>query len=254
MSPLFASVRAIYFDLDDTLCAYWDACKIGLRLAFADAGPREISVDDWIRYWAEAFREFAPTLKKTDWYAVYLVDAEPTRTEQMRRTLALAGIEDQPMASALSERYAHFRDANLALFPEALEVLESLHPRYPLGLITNGPADVQRQEINTLKVGRFFNPILIEGEMGEGKPNVGVMRRAESEIGFSGAEILFVGNSYGHDIFPAIQYGWRTAWVRRPSDVPPSSGPEPAKPESLPDGAPAPDAEISDLRELLSLL
>jgi putative hydrolase of the HAD superfamily len=30
MPPDFSQVRAVYFDLDDTLCAYWDASKIAL--------------------------------------------------------------------------------------------------------------------------------------------------------------------------------------------------------------------------------
>lgn len=31
---MLSGVKAIYFDLDDTLCAYWDACKQGLRETF----------------------------------------------------------------------------------------------------------------------------------------------------------------------------------------------------------------------------
>ena len=38
MAP-FAEVRAVFFDLDDTLCGYWDACKIALRETFAEHGP-----------------------------------------------------------------------------------------------------------------------------------------------------------------------------------------------------------------------
>jgi FMN phosphatase YigB (HAD superfamily) len=63
--------------------------------------------------------------------------------------------------------------------------------------------------------------------------------------------VLFVGNSYGHDIRPAIAAGWRTAWIRRPSDVPPSVKGLESKPEELPTGAPKPNMIVTDLRDLL---
>jgi putative hydrolase of the HAD superfamily len=65
--------------------------------------------------------------------------------------------------------------------------------------------------------------------------------------------MLFVGNSYGHDVRPAIEVGWKTVWVRRPSDVPPSAG-KAATPEEPPKDAPAPNAIVSDLATLKELL
>ncbi|HRF58283.1 MAG TPA: HAD family hydrolase [Fimbriimonadaceae bacterium] len=245
------AVRVVFFDLDDTLCGYWEAAKVGLRKAFEEAGPSGIDAETMVRHWATAFREFAPTLKETGWYKTYLKTGEPTRTEQMRRTLLVAGIDDAAMARGLGDAYAEHRNDALELFPEALEVLEALRDRgYPLGLITNGPGDIQRQELETLGIEDRFSIILIEGEQGLGKPNPEVFLRAEERSGAKGAEILFVGNSYAHDIRPALAAGWRAIWVRRPTDVPPSG----SHPEERPADLPAPTAEVSDLREVLELL
>jgi FMN phosphatase YigB (HAD superfamily) len=139
-------------------------------------------------------------------------------------------------------------------FEDAVAVLECLRERFSLGLITNGPADVQRQEIETLGIGHYFDCVLIEGEMGEGKPHQSVFRRAEQCFEVSGTEILFVGNSYAHDIRPAIDAGWRTAWIRRPTDIPPSAGPGGSAVEAKPEDAPEPDVTIGELRELKPLL
>ena len=103
-----------------------------------------------------------------------------------------------------------------------------------------------------MKIGHYFDHVLIEGELGVGKPHPTVMRRAEEVVGCRGAEILFVGNSYAHDMIPAVEIGWRTAWIRRPSDVPPSS--KSGKPEEKPVDGPEPDLTMSDLRELLPAL
>ena len=146
------------------------------------------------------------------------------------------------------------RDGALALFEETPEVLEALHGRYPLGLITNGPADIQRMEIATLGLERFFDHILIEGEMGEGKPRPSVFRHAESLMGVCASEILFVGNSYAHDVAPALEAGWHAIWVRRATDVPPSAGPGSSEPERLPEGGAEPDAVVGNLRDVLPML
>jgi putative hydrolase of the HAD superfamily len=253
-SQAFSSVRAIYFDLDDTLCGYWDACKEGIRRTFEKHGPKHIPVEESIQHWAAAFREFSPTLKKTGWYETYLKNGEPTRTEQMRLTLQRMGIDDQDLARDLSQTYLEERDRCLELFPHAETVLKNLYGRYPLGLITNGPADIQRMEIATLNIEKYFQHIFIEGEQGEGKPLASVFERAARAVGLTPDQLLFVGNSFAHDMAPAIQFGWRTIWVRRESDVPPSAGPEAAKPEEPPKGATMPDAIIHDLDELLRLL
>lgn len=248
--PHFEGVRAIYFDLDDTLCGYWDASNLGLRQAFERLGPEGFTVEEMVGFWAEAFRGFAPNLKNTPWYAIYLKTAEPTRTELMRRALLLAGIADDDLAHRLGQEYMSLRDKNLKLFPDAWGVLTQLKARYPLGLITNGPADVQRQEIATVGIEPFFGPIFIEGEVGIGKPSQEVFQRAADAMGISPSELLMVGNSYGHDIAPALKYGWKAVWTRRASDIPPSQ----TSVEELPDGAAMPDAIIQHLSELLPLL
>lgn len=246
----FQNVKAIYFDLDDTLCAYWHAAKHGLRRAFDDHPEHGFTNDELLAAWAVAFREFVETIGKTHWYEKYRTSGEITRVELMRRTLERLGNYDEDLAQRLSNTYAVERHAALELFPEAVEVLEALKPHYPLGLITNGPADIQRQEIQVLNIGPYFTHIFIEGEIGFGKPDPRVMEMAREAVSLEPAEILFVGNSYHHDVVPAQEAGWLTAWIRRESDVSPSS--RSGKPDELPEGATPPDLTINDLRELLA--
>ncbi len=244
----FPDVKVIFFDLDDTICAYWNAAKAGLKRAFEDHAEHGIPSDQLLQAWAVSFVEFVETIGKTHWYQKYLESGDLTRAELMRRMLERVGIYDESLALQMSQTYYVERHAALELFPEAWEALETLQKSYSMGLITNGPTDIQRQEIQTLNIGPFFDHIFIEGEMGMGKPNPEVLALAHKAAGVEPAEILFVGNSYKHDMVPAMEAGWRTAWIRRDSDVPPSS--RTGKPEELPEGAAAPDLTITDLREL----
>jgi len=248
------NIKIIFFDLDDTLCGYWEASKIALRRAFDMHGPEGHTVEEMVQHWAATFREFSPGLKRTGWYEGYLKKGEPTRTEQMRLTLKRVGIDDEDQARRLSDSYAEERNLNLQLFADALQVLEKLKQCFTLGLITNGPADVQRQEIATLGIAHYFKHIYIEGEMGRGKPLPEVFEMIRQEVGVPPEQIVFVGNSYAHDVKPALEAGWHAIWVRRPTDVPPSMVGHRSEPESLPPGAPQPDATIEHLAELLPVL
>jgi putative hydrolase of the HAD superfamily len=109
-------------------------------------------------------------------------------------------------------------------------------------------------EVATLDLEQFFDPILIEGEMGEGKPKPAVFKRAAELMNCEPSELLMVGNSYNHDVLPALVAGWKAIWIRRPSDVPPSTEHVDSKPEERPHDMPEPDAVINDLRSLLPLL
>ncbi len=251
--PALSGVRAVCFDLDDTLCAYWEAARAGLRRALEGHSATRGRVEEMEEHWAAAFRDFYPRLRPEGWYEEYLASGEPTRTELMRRALLRAEIEDPEVVTEIADAYARERLSALRLFPDALPVLKSLKKRYGLGLITNGPADVQSQEIEALGVGSFFDCVLIEGEIGIGKPEPEVFRRAEQELGWTSGEMLFVGNSYSSDILPAIEAGWRAVWVRRPEDVAPSQG-KGGKPEAPPQDSPPPHAITADLRSLLPLL
>jgi putative hydrolase of the HAD superfamily len=248
------AIRAVFFDLDDTLCGYWEASKRALRETFEHHRPGGCDAETLLREWAAAFRVFLPEVKRAPWYEAYLVSGEPTRTELMRRTLERLAIHDPTMATELSSTYSKLRNSYLELFPEAIEVIEALKGRYSMGLITNGPADTQRMEIDALDIAGHFEHIFIEGVLGFGKPDRRVFETAEQAVGASGREILFVGNSYPHDIYPAIGAGWRTAWIRRPTDAPPStSGSKSVASQEPPDG-PEPDLEIASLSELLPYL
>lgn len=247
-------VSAICFDLDDTLCAYWRAVDLGLREVFAEVELPELGVDDLVLAWAKEFRSFCPGIKTSPWYAGYLASGEPTRTELMRRTFASVGCDDADLARRVADDYAEARARNLELFDDAIDVLGTLARDYPLVLVTNGPADVQSREVRDLGIERFFRAVLIEGQLGFGKPNPEVLHLAETAAEQPSERMLFVGNSYAHDIAPALARGWKGVWVRRAGDVPPSASGTGRGQEELPEGAAVPHATIGELSELRGLL
>lgn len=245
------AVKAVFFDLDDTLCGYWDAAKAGLKITFSEVDIPGVTPDQLMEAWVKEFRLFCPHLSELGWKQRYLKEGETTRTELMRRALMHLEIQDLGLATKLSDVYGKERNRALNLFPDAVTLLNHFRERYPLGIMTNGPADIQRLELQTLGIENQFQFFLIEGELGFGKPDERVFELAEQQAKGSGQEILMIGNSFAHDILPAIQRGWQTVWVRRPSDVPPSAGKE-SQPEPVRIECPQPDRIVSSFDEIIT--
>lgn len=217
-------IRAVFFDLDDTLCAYWAASRksLGEAIDRADLG---IPTDDVIHAWREVFATFSKEIKSDPWYRRYLETGEPTRTEHLRRTLRRLGIPSEENAKQISHEYARLRDRYLVLFPEARPLLKHLRGRYVLGLITNGPADIQRQEIETLRIAHYFDHILIEGEFKIGKPDLEIFEAARRACDLQPHQMLFVGNAFEHDVQGAKNAGWWAIWANRGEEVDPGTEP-----------------------------
>ncbi|MCL6624127.1 MAG: HAD family hydrolase [Fimbriimonadales bacterium] len=233
-------IKAIYFDLDDTLCAYWDASKKALWQALEEASL-PVSTESAFEAWRSVFPSFSREIKTPRWYERYLETGEPTRTEHMRRALHALGISDEDLAGRLSQRYADLRNQYLTLYPDVIPVLTELKELFWLGLITNGPADVQREEIRVLGIRKFFQDILIEGEVKVGKPNVRIFDLACEHSGYLPGEMLYVGNAFEHDVQGAKSAGWHAIWLNRALEENPNTHPQP-------------DAILTDLYQLLEWL
>lgn len=244
--------RCIYFDLDDTLCGYWDAAKAGLKFTFETVPVPGFTPEEVTHAWVEEFRTFADDIKRSHWYEIYLSQGGVTRMELMRMALQRLGIDNPELAFTLGKVYGQARAERLSLFEGATELLTALQGKVTLGVITNGPADIQRQELRDLGIESAFQLFFIEGEMGEGKPEPRVMQRATDQAQCAPDQILMVGNSFKHDIVPAQKAGWKTAWIRRPSDVPPTSRNN--QPEERPESSIPPDYEINSLWELFPII
>lgn len=86
-----------------------------------------------------------------------------------------------------------------------------------LGIITNGPSKNQWNKIRRLGLERFMEQsrMIVSGDVGIDKPDVGIFHIAEQRCKAAPNELLFIGDSPGNDIAPAIQCGWHTIWLNR---------------------------------------
>ena len=188
------------FDLDDTLCDYASARVVRLRTAFSLAlnsteSARGIDLDELI----------AQSLAM-----------HPHGTDHFRELFAQHGIDDEEVAETAGEWYRTNRFHSLSLFADTVETLEAvrrLQPPRTIGMITNGPAEVQRAKIDLLDIERHVDFLLISEEFGAWKPDPSIFEEALRLGNADPSGAIFIGDSPEHDIAGAQAAGIRSVWI-----------------------------------------
>lgn len=256
-------VKTLLFDLDDTLVVE----EASAEAAFIEAGrlarerygvdPQElhrtlrktcreiwhafpshpycsrVGISSWEGMWAE-FTGPGPELESLR------TCASAYRYESWRCALAHYGIADPDLAAELADAFVRLRRQKHTVYEDALEALQSLSRNYILGLLTNGASDLQRRKIDGAGVGKYFQAVLISGDVGIAKPDRRVYEMLLARLEAPAESALMIGNSLGTDIQGARDAGMRTVWIHRIGAVR--------------DAAVMPDWEIFSLKELDPIL
>jgi len=234
-------IKVVCFDLDDTLCDYENSASSSRLKMFnwAVAKCEGLEQSQFQRAYDKALKDM---INQYNGSAIFLrMSGEQTRLELVSRALGACGFYDSFLAQELVNIYGEQRRKTLELFPEALHALSSLRTKYSLSLLTNGPSDVQRKEIEDLQIAEYFDYIIIAGEVGYAKPDPKIFNLLISKYAIPPPQILYVGNSQEEDILGAHEAGLKIAWINRKS-------------EALIPEIPKPHYEIRNLSELLDLL
>lgn len=132
------------------------------------------------------------------------------------------------------------RPGVLRPYPEAVEVLTALQSRgYRLGIVSNWSWNL-RQRVDQVGLAPFFEMVWGSAYAGCSKPHPGIFHQALLQMDLTPKQVLYVGDSYRHDIVGARSVGIEAVLVAR--------GDSAHAPEN-------PDCPtISDLRGLLPYL
>jgi putative hydrolase of the HAD superfamily len=215
-------VKAVLLDLDDTLLDY----SSGAEQCWTEACAAGAGALDQTVLLAELARARRWFWSDPERHRRERIDMVRAWTAIVARALEGCGASDPRRAAVVAEDFAVRRRAIMRLFPEALEFLSTLRGRgLPLALVTNGDAREQRDKIQRHALAPFFDAILIEGEMGVGKPEAVVYRRALDALGVSaGPDVWMVGDHLEWDVAGSQRIGLRAAWIDRPgAGLPPGS-------------------------------
>ena len=144
-------------------------------------------------------------------------------------------------AAACAAYYANALSQGHYFLPGAPEALRRLAKQYPLYLVSNGTAAVQRGRIKSADIAQYFQDIFISHEIGVNKPDKVFFDRCFAQIpDFDRAKALIVGDSLTSDIQGGINAGIATCWVNPNGKTAP--------------GSLSPDYQIPSITQLEALL
>ena len=203
--------RAIFFDLDDTLCdttgtrsERTERCLARLRRDHPDVDP-------------EGFveRVFEPTNARRGIRGV-------------PRVIDDLSLADSP-AGRDASRMWFFVDAYdlLRPLPSVRETLPAMSDKYSLSIVTNGQDDIQRGKLSHLGLGEHIRHLVISANVGYEKPDPRIFEHALELAGVSANEALVVGDRVETDVVGAKAAGIRAVWFDHWNDEPHANDPRP---------------------------
>ena len=213
--PAPDEIEAICFDLDDTLVDARGGWRAGFAEAIAELHARSAELqrlgspaqiyDGHFRRYSEAAHQAAGG---GEWESRF------TR-EAFERLLREHLEPDAALAERLHREYVEAVHAHMVLYPDAVETLELLGARYPLGLISNGPRELQRPKLESFMLERHFEVIVISGEVGVQKPDPVIFALALEALEVAAERTIYVGDNPAHDVVGACDSGLAAIWVNR---------------------------------------
>jgi len=192
--------KHIFFDLDRTL---WDFDKSSLE-AFAEIYELHKLKGRGVESVEQFHKKYTVHNEKLwDQYRKGTLSKEDLRGRRFYLTLRDFDIEDAELAENIGLDYIRLSPLKNNLFPQAINILEYLYPKYELHIITNGFQEVQDIKIEASNLGRYFKTIVTSEEAGVKKPNTGIFDYALKKAGASASESLMVGDDPDVDILGA---------------------------------------------------
>ena len=131
----------------------------------------------------------------------------------MRRGLARLGRADEALADRIADAFTEMRRDEYRLYPDAHATVDALREAgVKLALVTNGAAETQRDKIERFELGHRFDHIQIEGEFGQGKPELAVYRHALERLEVDAGDAWMVGDNYEWEVVAPQQLGMCGIW------------------------------------------
>ncbi|CAG9136312.1 unnamed protein product [Plutella xylostella] len=104
------------------------------------------------------------------------------------------------IAKSISTEWLKLRFQCLALTPDVVHLLETLREDYLLGLITNGTSRAQWQKIELLGLRKYFDVLLVSGDLPWEKPDQNIFLEACKLLGVPPRNCIMVGDKLETDI------------------------------------------------------
>lgn len=237
-------VKAIFFDLDDTLL--WDekSVKESFRLTCLEAKHRfdidPVELESAVRKEARELYASYETYDFTKMIGINPFEGlwgnfgdddenfrkmnkivPEYRKEAWTKGLKALGIDDPKAGEELAELFPANRRKSPFLYEESIQILGDLKGKYQLLMLTNGSPELQNEKLTmTPELVPYFDKIIISGAFGRGKPDPTIFEHALEQLDLDVKDALMVGDNLNTDILGASRVGMKSVWINRSDKEP----------------------------------
>ncbi len=203
------TIKAVFFDIDDTLFSTTDFAGLARRNA-VDAMRKmgvKLPSEQLLKELNEVIAEFSSNYEHHFNKLLHRIPKE-----------SFDGINPAMIVASAVVAYHQTKFRQLKPFSDAKQSLEKLaRTNLVRGVITAGLEVKQAEKIVRLGLYKYLTPsaIFISDQIGISKPNPKLFQRACSEVGLVPLETIYVGNSLISDVEPANKAGMVSVLLNR---------------------------------------
>ncbi|MCX5428713.1 HAD family hydrolase [Streptomyces sp. NBC_00257] len=202
-------IRAVLWDIDDTIFDYTTADRLGMHRHLEHEGLPDgyENVEQALVVWRE--------LTDVHWarFAAGETDFQGQRRERVREFLS------RPLGDAEADgwfaRHAAHYEAAWSLFPDVLPALDLLADGYRHAVLSNASVHNQDRKLRRLGVRDRFEAMVCVVELGISKPDAGAFHAGCEALALEPREVAYVGNEPDIDAGGAAAAGLMGIWLDR---------------------------------------
>lgn len=204
--------EALFLDMDDTILAYSSLQPEAWQKTMDQLSIPETLGRDLVNAINQENTAF--------WYrgnnAEYRVNLTEARKIIVSRAMKRVETLDEKLIPELVETFSAIRQSMVHPFPGSMETLQRMRDLdVGMVLITNGASETQRAKIKKFSLERYFDHIIIEEEVGFGKPSRDIFQLALSLAACDAKSAWMIGNDLFADIEGAKGVGLNTVYINR---------------------------------------
>lgn len=193
------NIKHIFFDLDHTL---WDFDK-NSQLTF-----QQIFKEQNIQLKVVDFLEVYMPINLDYWrlYREDKISKEYLRLNRLKDSFTAVNYNiSDDLINIISKDYITYLPNHNHLFEGTIEILEYLHKKYKLHIITNGFEEVQNLKLQKSGIIKYFKEIITSESIGVKKPNPKIFEHALKKVNTVAHNSVMIGDSYEADVLGALK-------------------------------------------------
>ncbi|WP_372344049.1 HAD family hydrolase [Streptomyces sp. KL116D] len=202
-------IKAVVWDVDDTIFDYATADTAGMRAHLTSEGLLDGfgTVEQALARWRALTREHWARFEagEADW--------EGQRRDRVR------GFVGQELRDAEADawfaRYLRHYESAWSLFPDTVPALDTLADGYRHAVLSNSSLHNQDRKLRVLGVRDRFEAVVCAAELGVAKPEAAAFHAVCEELGLAPQEVAYVGDQPDTDARGAVEAGLTGIWLDR---------------------------------------